>query len=70
MGLFNRDKNTCTGKFGQFTNDEGDTVQGIKMKCPGHDKEIVAPGDKEEAEQKATEFLEENSLKAKIRDES
>ena len=71
MGLFSRDKTVCKGKFGKVETEDGDVTEGIEMKCPDYDADrIVMTGDKEKAQSKAKEFLDENGYSAKIRDDS
>jgi hypothetical protein len=73
MGLnpFSSDDSTCKGRYGKVKDQDGNTTRGIEMKCPGHDSDrVVVTGDKEEAQRKAKDFLEENDYSAKIRDDS
>lgn len=66
-----RDSSTCRGRYGMVEDSDGNTTKGIEMKCPGHEKDrVVVPGDKDEAEQKARPFLEDNDYKARIVDET
>jgi len=51
--------------------EDGNKTKGIEMKCPGHDADrVVMTGDKDQAQGKAKEFLDEHGYSAKIRDDS
>lgn len=71
MGLLTRDKDVCKGRFGMVEDEDGNQVQGIEMSCPKEDSDrIVVTGDKPEAQEKASNFLENNGYSAKIRDDT
>lgn len=71
MGLFSRDKSVCKGKYGQVEDEDGNVTEGIEMRCPDHDSDrVVVTGNKDEAQSKAKDFLENNGYSAKIRDDS
>lgn len=62
--------NVCRGRFGMVEDESGERQPGIEMKCPDHDSDrVVITGDRDEAEQKTEEFLDENGFRAKIRND-
>lgn len=71
MGFLSRDDNVCKGRFGQVEDEDGNMTKGIEMKCPDADADrVVVKGDKDTAQGKAKDYLEEKGYSAKIRDDT